>query len=70
MAAKEVQYIVTKKPSGHYTIDVYVPKGNTSDLAFTGGAAKSSPVGQCLRLFERLFNLNERITTGKNYSDA
>jgi hypothetical protein len=62
---KEHQLIITRKPTGHYTIDVYVPtgRGEKSDLVKTMGVAKGSPVAQCIRLLERLIELAHHIST-------
>lgn len=60
---KEHQLIITRKPNGNYTIDVYVPRrnGRGADLVTTMGAAKNSPTGQCVKLLERLIDLAKKV---------
>ena len=50
--------VIKKKLSGSYVIDVLL-KDETEYR--TVGAAKTSPVGQCIRLLERLLLLSDRL---------
>jgi len=59
MASKAIEKMtITRKPSGHYIIDIY---DNDGSLFTTVGAAKASPVAQGIRMVDRLICLSDKL---------